>query len=52
MSINDTDPSERGLTHIDVSSRGVPSCSVCRPPQSRGLLFPEDEDGAPRQRWV
>jgi hypothetical protein len=46
MRINDTDPSERGLTHIDVSSRCVPSCNVCRPPQSRGFFFPEDEEGA------
>ena len=46
MPINDTDPSERGLTHIDVSSRGVPSCNVCRPPQSRGSFFPEEEEGA------
>ena len=46
MRINDTDPSERGLTHIDVSSRCVPSCNVGRPPQSRGFFFPEDEEGA------
>jgi len=46
MPINDRDRSERGLTHIEISSRCVPSCSVCRPPQSRGFVFPEDEEGA------
>lgn len=53
MPINDPDPPERGLTHVDASSHYVPSCSACRPPQSRGFFFPEDEGRcAPRQRWV
>lgn len=43
MPINDTDPSERGLTHF-VPFRVF--LQRVRPPQSRGFVLPEDEERA------